>query len=69
MIDPPYVDPQRRFQPKRWAYRCAVLVAVLLTFAAVAWAAALPPWQGAAPSAAAEIAGQQASPSCLPLIT
>ena len=39
MIDPPYVDPQRRFQPKRWAYRCAVLVAMLLTFAAVAWAA------------------------------
>ena len=39
MIDPPYVDPQRRFQPKRWAYRCAVLVAVLLTFAVVAWAA------------------------------
>ena len=40
MIDPPYVNPQHRVQPKRWAYRCAVLVAVLLmlaVFAALAW--------------------------------
>ena len=36
MIDPPYVSPQHRVQPKRWAYRCAVLVAVLLMLAVVA---------------------------------
>ena len=36
MIDPPCVNPQHRVQPKRWAYRCAVLVAVLLMLAVVA---------------------------------
>ena len=36
MIDPPYVNPQHRVPPKRWAYRCAVLLAVLLTLALVA---------------------------------
>eukprot|EP00964_Phaeocystis_antarctica_P050410 scaffold29274_cov63-Phaeocystis_antarctica.AAC.4 len=36
MIDPPYVNPQHRVPPKRWAYRCAVLLAGLLTLALVA---------------------------------